>query len=95
MYLVFYDISSEKIRGGIVKNLKNIGMQRLQKSIFIGDVKKRYIEEITTKNNRFILEENDSLIILKLDIDFLKKIEIFGKDINIENYVKKYFVEII
>lgn len=95
MYMILYDISSGKVRGQIVKFLKNKGLYRLQKSIFAGKVKKIYIEEIILESSKIISEKTDSFIVLKIDRDSFKNIKYFGQDINIHKYLKDNLIEVI
>ncbi|MGL5312899.1 MAG: CRISPR-associated endonuclease Cas2 [Peptostreptococcaceae bacterium] len=88
MYLILYDISSEKVRVKIVKYLKNKGLFRLQKSIFAGNIKKVYIEEVIVESNQLISLETDSFIILKIDKDSFKTLRYYGQKININKYLK-------
>lgn len=95
MYLILYDISSERVRSKIVKYLKNKGLLRLQKSIFAGNIKKVYIEEIIVESNQIISLDKDSFIILNIDKDSFKTLKYFGQKININKYLKDSLIEII
>lgn len=95
MYLILYDISSERVRSKIVKYLKNKGLLRLQKSIFAGNIKKIYIEEIIFESNQIISLDTDSFIILNIDKDSFKTLKYFGQKININKYLKDSLVEVI
>ena len=43
---VIYDITNNKIRRKIIKICKNIGMYRVQKSVFLGDIEDNDFDEI-------------------------------------------------
>jgi len=44
-----YDISDDKVRNNIVKIAREYGLYRVQKSVFLGNVNKKKMDEIYNK----------------------------------------------
>lgn len=70
-YIVSYDISEGKIRGEFSNFLKSEGFIRIQKSVFLGKINKKYMYKILKKWTDRIMKEEDSIIIFPIcDTDF-------------------------
>ncbi len=61
-----YDISDNKVRRRIVKICKNIGLYRVQKSVFLGDIDKNNLDELSLQSKDVINEETDSVYIFQM-----------------------------
>lgn len=83
-YLIIYDISDDKQRNKIVKELKKRGLHRIQKSVFLGAAPPDLIDELESLFQAFIEQENsgafDSYIILPLNEFNLQKLKIIIKE---------------
>ncbi|WP_291256107.1 CRISPR-associated endonuclease Cas2 [Fusobacterium sp.] len=60
-YMVSYDVSNDKIRRLISDYLKNIGFIRIQKSVFLGEVKLEIYEKMTKEIDALIDKKSDSI----------------------------------
>lgn len=70
-----YDISSNKIRNRVIKFCKNIGLYRVQKSVFLGDVNFNDIDELKVQSEEIINPDTDSVYIFPMcEADFKKAI---------------------
>lgn len=70
-----YDITSNKIRNRIIKFCKNIGLYRVQKSVFLGNINTNEIDELKVQSEEIINPDTDSVYIFPMcDKDFKKAI---------------------
>ena len=70
-----YDISKNKTRTKIVKLCKNIGLYRVQKSVFLGKLEPNDIDELKVQSGDLIDEKTDSVYIFPMcDADFKKAV---------------------
>ena len=76
-YLICYDISETKVRTRIAKILQYFGLDRLQYSVFGGEIKENHLKLLVKKLKKMRVEEGkDSIIILPLRN---KYIELFSE----------------
>ena len=61
-----YDITNNKVRRKIVKICKNIGLYRVQKSVFLGDINKNGLDELSLQSKDLIDEKKDSVYIFPM-----------------------------
>lgn len=90
-YMVSYDISNNKSRKLISDYLKNIGFIRVQKSVFLGEVKLEIYEKMIGYIDTLIDKKNDSICYIPISKNDYLNILSVGK---IENY-KIYEEEIV
>ena len=70
-----YDITSNKIRNRIIKYCKNVGLYRVQKSVFLGNINSNEIDELKVQSEEIINPDTDSVYIFPMcDKDFKKAI---------------------
>ncbi|MGD9581713.1 MAG: CRISPR-associated endonuclease Cas2 [Vampirovibrionia bacterium] len=70
-----YDISSNKIRNRIIKFCKNIGLYRVQKSVFLGNIDSNDIDELKVQSEEIINHDTDSVYIFPMcETDFKKSV---------------------
>lgn len=90
-----YDITNDRVRRRIVKACENLGLYRVQKSVFLGDVDKNSIDELSLKSKDIIDEEIDSVYIFQMcKTDFENIILIgqaFDKKFVSDEIVQKFF----
>lgn len=60
-YMVSYDVSNDKIRRLVSDYLKNIGFVRIQKSVFLGEIKFEVYEKMTSYIDTLINKKSDSI----------------------------------
>ena len=75
---VIYDVSDDKKRNKIAKNCKNIGLYRVQKSVFLGDIEKNRIDELKLQCDDIIDKKTDSVYIFPLCEDDFRKVKTCG-----------------
>ncbi len=82
---VIYDISSDKDRTKIAKRCQEFGLQRIQKSVFLGDLPPQRADEIAEFSRELINEKTDAVFILPCcEADFEKRIVVGKKDFDEE-----------
>lgn len=89
-----YDISVTKTRNRIIKFCKNVGLYRVQKSVFLGDINANEIDELKVQSEDIINPETDSVYIFPMcEADFKKAIllgQAFDEDL-VTDKVKELF----
>lgn len=73
---VSFDISKDKIRNLINKELKKLGLKNIQYSVFLGGLKDESIVKIKDLSEE-LLEKEDKICILEIRKDNLHKIKFF------------------
>ncbi|MEN8906748.1 MAG: CRISPR-associated endonuclease Cas2 [Clostridiales bacterium] len=76
---VIYDIQSDKIRGRVAKKCKNVGLYRVQKSVFLGGLATNQLDELKLELEDMIDIENDSVYIFPMSRDELNMAGLLGK----------------
>lgn len=90
-YMVSYDVSNDKIRRLVSDYLKNIGFVRIQKSVFLGEVKLEIYEKMTSYIDTLINKKSDSICCIPISKNDYYNILSMG---NLGNY-KIYEEEIL
>ena len=85
MYLISYDIQETKIRTKVAKLLEKAGMERIQYSVFLGDLTMTKKQKLTYMIS--VLIAQDSVIFIPLHNDVLSEIEEIGEKLDWE-YLK-------
>ncbi|HDH13173.1 MAG TPA: CRISPR-associated endonuclease Cas2 [Nitrospirae bacterium] len=76
---VIYDISKNKSRTRIAKACQNIGLFRVQKSVFLGSLNNNRIDELKVMCEDMIDEEVDSVYIFPMCEDDFRKVKLLGQ----------------
>lgn len=86
VYFVMYDIESNRIRPKVAKYLEQKGLQRIQKSIFLGQTKQSEYETIRRVLTQLqkSYANDDSIIIVPVPEDLLKTMYLIGRDVDFE-----------
>ncbi|MEW5820542.1 MAG: CRISPR-associated endonuclease Cas2 [Cyanobacteriota bacterium] len=89
-----YDITSNKIRNRIIKFCKNIGLYRVQKSVFLGNINMNELDELKVQSEDIINPDTDSVYLFPMcDKDFKKAVllgQAFDEDL-VTDQVKELF----
>lgn len=88
-YLIMYDIQNNKVRTLVSKYLVKNGCIRVQKSVFLlhSDHKKfDQIRETLVEINE-VYENQDSIILIPLNISDARSMKLIGRNVNIERIV--------
>ncbi len=64
IYWVIYDISNDRTRSRVASKCKNYGLDRIQKSAFIGNLSKNKAEMLAIEVREFVHEETDCVFIM-------------------------------
>lgn len=81
--LVAYDIIQTKTRNKIIDVLFDYGFERVQNSIFIGEIKIKKLKKIIKLTEKIIDKKEDSLYFFRLNKEEFDKSEFLGKILNI------------
>lgn len=76
---VLYDISETRIRNRAAKYCKNIGLYRVQKSIFLGTLNKNQKDELKIQLEDLVDKSTDSVYIFPSAKEFLKDTDLIGQ----------------
>jgi CRISPR-associated protein Cas2 len=91
IYIIMYDIESNKVRTEIAKFLIKKGCIRIQKSVYLIRNKPEHIMKIyrSLVEVQQMYENRDSIILVPVDVSSLKSMKLIGKEINIERIIDK------
>ena len=86
IFFVMYDIENNKVRTQIAKYLIKKGCVRIQKSVYLADLKRDAYREIhqTIKEVQEIYENNDSIIFVPVQNSILEGMKIIGQKIEFD-----------
>ena len=92
---VIYDIVEDKTRNQIAKRCKNVGLYRVQKSVFLGEVDKNDLDDLKLMIEDMIDEEEDSVYVFPMNEKDFKRIGLFGqafdKEMVSNELISKFF----
>ncbi len=86
LFLVMYDIENNKVRTEIAKYLIRKGCIRIQKSVYIANLKRSIFDEInkTLKEIQQMYDNNDSILLIPMSSDEVKSMKIIGQNVDID-----------
>ena len=92
---VMYDIADEKIRRKAIKICKNVGLYRVQKSIFLGDIEENDFDEVKLRLEDTVDLKNDSVYVFTMSKKELNKAGLIGqafdKELVTDEIISKFF----
>lgn len=92
---VIYDIVETKKRNSIAKSCKGYGLYRVQKSVFLGDLNRNEIDELSLRCKDIIDEDEDAVYIFPMCDDDFKKVRLLGqafdKKLVTDEIISKFF----
>ena len=74
-----YDIADDKIRRKAIKICKNVGLYRVQKSIFLGDIEENDFDEVKLRLEDTVDLKNDSVYVFTMSKKELNKAGLIGQ----------------
>ena len=74
-----YDIRVNKTRTRIAKACKKLGLYRVQKSVFLGDLEANRLDELAAQSRAEINEDTDSVYIFPMCKDDFRKTRLLGQ----------------
>ena len=81
VFLICYDIENDKWRKKLSDRLIQFGLERIQYSVFVGPLTESLLERLSRwikEHEKFLLSDNNSILILGLLPSQLEKMTIFG-----------------
>ena len=92
---VMYDIADDKIRRKAIKICKNVGLYRVQKSIFLGDIEENDFDEVKLRLEDTVDLKNDSVYVFTMSKKELNKVGLIGqafdKELVTDEIISKFF----
>ena len=92
---VMYDIADDKIRRKAIKICKNVGLYRVQKSIFLGDIEENDFDEVKLRREDTVDLKNDSVYVFTMSKKELNKAGLIGqafdKELVTDEIISKFF----
>ena len=92
---VMYDIADDKIRRKAIKICKNVGLYRVQKSIFLGDIEENDFDEVKLRLEDTVDLKNDSVYVFTMSKKELNKAcligQAFDKELVTDEIISKFF----
>jgi CRISPR-associated endonuclease Cas2 len=88
--LIFYDIENDKTRTQLAKKFEEMGLIRLQYSVFVGNGSTVYWSKVFEKIKKITNQFNaatDSCCFLTADEKQIKMMKIFGKQSILNNFI--------
>lgn len=76
---IVYDITDDKLRNRVAKECKKYGLERVQKSVFLGRLESNRFDEISEKCLDMIDEETDSVYIFPFCQEDFRRIRVLGQ----------------
>jgi len=86
LFLVMYDIENDKVRNEVAKYLIRKGCIRIQKSVYMANLKRETYAEIhkTLAEIQQMYENNDSILMIPVSSDEVRTMKIIGQRIDID-----------
>ena len=92
---VMYDIADDKIRRKAIKICKNVGLYRVQKSIFLGDIEENDFDEVKLRLEDTVDLKNDSVYVFTMSKKELNKAGLIGqafdKELVTDDIISNFF----
>ena len=87
---IMYDIENDKIRTHIAKYLIKKGCVRVQKSVYLSELKRKNFDEIyrTLQEINAMYDNYDSIFFIPIGEDVINTMKIVGKNVDFELIVK-------
>jgi CRISPR-associated protein Cas2 len=76
---VIYDIVNDKTRNKVIRKCKNVGLYRVQKSVFLGDVEENVLDELKLELEDLVDLDKDSVYVFPMSRSELKKAGLIGQ----------------
>jgi len=85
-YLIMYDIENDKVRRLVSKYLEKQGCLRIQKSVFMANTDHPKFQGIheTLKDINAFYENNDSIILVPVNVGDVRSMKLIGSNVNID-----------
>lgn len=81
---VVYDISKDRTRSKIADRCLNFGLQRVQKSVYLGDLEPNRVDEVIEFSRELLDLETDSVYVFPMCREDFEKVRIVGQSFDRE-----------
>jgi CRISPR-associated protein Cas2 len=78
-YIVIYDVSNDNLRNHVAETLKDYGLQRIQYSGFMGDLRSDKLNSLLVDLNNLITNLDENVQLFPMCDSCLKNKKIIGK----------------
>lgn len=92
---VIYDISNDKVRSKIANRCLDMGLYRVQKSVFLGDLDSNRVDEVVLFSEELLSEATDSLYVFPMCRDDFEKVKIIGEGFDGELVTDELLTKVI
>ncbi len=76
---IIYDIVEDKVRSRVARACKQYGLERVQKSAFLGKLESNRFDELSEKCRSLIDEKVDSVYLFPFCQEDFKKVKVLGQ----------------
>ena len=92
---IIYDIADDKARSRVSKQCKQYGLERVQKSAFLGRLESNRLDELAEKCRSIIDEKVDSVYLFPFCQEDFVRVKVLGQGFDVrlvnEELLAKYF----
>ena len=92
---IIYDIVEDKVRSRVAKTCKQYGLERVQKSAFLGKLESNRFDELSEKCRSLIDKDVDSVYLFPFCQEDFRKVKVLGqgfdKKLVNEDLLAKFF----
>lgn len=92
---IVYDIVDDKVRARVAKACKQYGLERVQKSVFLGKLKSSRFDELGENCLSLINEDEDSVYLFPFCQEDFRRVKVLGqgfdKELVNEEILSKFF----
>ena len=92
---VVYDISKDRTRSKIADRCLDFGLQRVQKSVYLGDLQPNRIDEVIEFSRELLDLETDSVYVFPMCKEDFDKVRIVGQSFDRELVADEVLTKII
>ncbi len=76
---IIYDIVEDKVRSRVARACKQYGLERVQKSAFLGKLESNRFDELSEKCRSLINEKVDSVYLFPFCQEDFRKVKVLGQ----------------
>ena len=92
---VIYDISKDRTRSKIADRCLDFGLQRVQKSVYLGDLEPNRVDEVIEFSRELLDLETDSVYVFPMCREDFDKVRIVGQSFDRELVADEVVTKII
>jgi CRISPR-associated protein Cas2 len=92
---VVYDISKDRTRTKIADRCLDFGLQRVQKSVYLGDIPPNRVEEILQFSRELLNLETDAVYVFPMCKDDFQKVRIVGQGFDKDSVTDRVLTKVI